>query len=89
MSTILEKGKTLLVEGPASVVVKGGKITALGTLLPVGKVIVVRKGKALPFEVEEDGQLNVTTGGDRGPLLLDGSTIPESCLLYTSDAADE
>jgi polynucleotide 5'-hydroxyl-kinase GRC3/NOL9 len=78
VSTVLEKDKALLVEGPASVVLQEGRVTALGARLPLGKAVVIRKGKALPLEAEEEAHLKVNAISGHVPLLLDGSTIPKS-----------
>ena len=78
MSTVLEKDKALLIEGPASVVLQEGRVTALGARLPLGKAVVIRKGKALPLVAEEEAHLRVNASSGHVPLVLDGSTIPES-----------
>jgi polynucleotide 5'-hydroxyl-kinase GRC3/NOL9 len=75
---MLTRGKTLLVEGPASVVLEEGRAEALGAPLPIGRAIIIRKGKALPLETDEGASVKVTLGSGKEPVVIDGSTIPES-----------
>ena len=77
MGSFLVKGKTLLVSGPASVVVTSGKIVALGFRLPIGKKVVVRKNKAIPLEAEENSTLEILSN-DSALEEIEGSTIPDS-----------
>ncbi|MEM2093895.1 MAG: Clp1/GlmU family protein [Candidatus Bathyarchaeia archaeon] len=78
MSIVLEKDRVLLVEGPASVVIHEGRVNALGAPLPTGKAVIIRKGKVLPLEAEENARLKVTSSNDHSAILVEGSTIPES-----------
>jgi len=78
MSVVLEKGKALLVEGPASVVISEGRVNALGAGLPLGKAVIIRKGKALPLEAQEEARIRVNASDGNVPLVLEGSTIPDS-----------
>ena len=89
MATVLEKDKSLLVEGPASVVLQEGRVTALGARLPLGRIVVIRKGKALPLEAEEEARLKVNVNSGHVPLLLDSSTIPESWMRAISQIESE
>ncbi len=59
-------------------ILQEGKVTALGARLPLGKTVVIRKGKALPLEAEEEARLKLNINSGHVPLLLDGSTIPDS-----------
>ena len=89
MATVLEKDKSLLVEGPASVVLQEGRVTALGARLLLGRIVVIRKGKALPLEAEEEARLKVNVNSGHVPLLLDSSTIPESWMRAISQIESE
>lgn len=78
MEKTLEKGKTLLINGPASVTLMGGEVSALGFNLPLRKKVVVRKNKAVPFEAVENSTLEIFLSGDAGIGEVNGSTIPDS-----------
>ncbi len=62
----LNENEVLLVEGPAAIraVSKGSSV--LGIRIEIGDKIVVRKGKVLPFEADEDGSLMQVTLGEKG-----------------------
>jgi len=53
MNLTLEEGKTLLVEGPASVTVISGKVSVLGSPIKHTTGFVIRKGKRLPSLLNE------------------------------------
>ena len=53
MKRNVEKGKALLVDGPASVTFLSGEVEVLGGSLTVGEKVVIRDGKRLLFEVSE------------------------------------
>jgi polynucleotide 5'-hydroxyl-kinase GRC3/NOL9 len=74
----VEKGKTVLVNGPASVVLVEGRVTVLGSTISEGEKIVVRKGRTVPFEAEEESILDVFLGLKADAQEIHGSTIPES-----------
>ncbi|MDQ1278950.1 MAG: polynucleotide 5-hydroxyl-kinase [Thermoproteota archaeon] len=76
MNIQVEKGKVLLVSGPASVITSEGKMTLFGANLPLGNKVVVRKKRTLPFEAEENAVLDVTLGGEAQIEEVTGSTIP-------------
>jgi hypothetical protein len=52
MKHIVDEGKTLLVDGPASVTLISGKISILGAPLRISEKFVVREGKRLPLWVK-------------------------------------
>jgi len=74
----VEKGRTLLVDGPASVSVVSGKVEVFGLQVRNNSRIVIREGKRLPFAVEETGELNVSLGVAGSVEEVEGSTIPSS-----------
>ncbi len=78
MNRIVEKGRTLLVDGPASVTVSSGKVTVFGLMINVTSKVVIREGKRLPFEVKETASLEISAGESAFVEEVDGSTIPES-----------
>ncbi len=78
MNLTLEGGKTLLVEGPASVTVLSGKVSVLGSPIRHTSGVVVREGKRLPFTVEETAELTILLGYNASIEKIDESTIPSS-----------
>jgi len=81
----LLKGRTILLNGPASVTLKEGKITALGFRVPIHKKVIIRKNKTIPFEAEENSTLEVVLSDNASFEEVDGSTIPDSWKV-TADA---
>jgi len=74
----VEMGKTLLVDGPASVVVTSGKVDVFGSILADGSRIVVREGKRLPFAVEEKATFEISLGENANAEEVSGNTVPSS-----------
>ena len=62
MKRTVEKGKTLLVDGPASVTLCSGKVEVFGSIPPVASKVVIREGKRLPFVVHEKSELDISVG---------------------------
>ena len=60
MKQLVERGKTLLVDGPASVSVVSGKVEVFGSQIGDGRRIVTREGKRLPFAVNETATLDIS-----------------------------
>jgi len=75
---IVEKGKTLLVDGPASVNIVSGEVEVLGALLRTSIKMVIREGKRIPFEVKEKAEFELTMGEKAAVNEVEGSTIPVS-----------
>ena len=78
MKHAVDKGKTLLVDGPASVFVLSGEIDVFGAPLQAGVKLIIRQGKRIPFEVLEKAEFEVTHGEKASLNEVDGSTIPPS-----------
>ena len=78
MGRTVEEGKTVLVNGPASVILVEGIVTVLGASISEGEKIVVRKGCTLPFEAEEESILDVFLGLKADVQEMQESSIPES-----------
>jgi polynucleotide 5'-hydroxyl-kinase GRC3/NOL9 len=74
----VERGKTLLVDGPASVRVVSGKAEVLGFPVKGTHRIVIREGKRLPFFVAETASFDISLGENAGVEEVDGNTIPPS-----------
>jgi hypothetical protein len=76
MNRTVEKGKTLLVDGPASVSVVSGKVEVFGFFAKdVGK-IVIREGKRLPFAILETANVDIVLGENASAEEIEGNTIP-------------
>jgi polynucleotide 5'-hydroxyl-kinase GRC3/NOL9 len=78
MNRTVEKGKTLLVDGPASVTLCSGKVEVFGSTPAVASRIVIREGKRLPFVVHENSVLDISVGDNAAVEEVDGDTIPSS-----------
>jgi polynucleotide 5'-hydroxyl-kinase GRC3/NOL9 len=78
MKRTVEKGKTLLVDGPASVSLIAGKVEVFGSVVKNGRRIVIREGKRLPFAVEEKADFDISTGESASVSEADGDTTPQS-----------
>ncbi|KPV61468.1 MAG: Polyribonucleotide 5'-hydroxyl-kinase [Candidatus Bathyarchaeota archaeon BA1] len=78
MEHTVEKGKTLLVDGPASVSLLSGAVEVLGATLKVGDKIVIREGKRMPFEVRKRAAFDLMLSEEVSFEEVDGSTIPSS-----------
>jgi len=78
MKRIVEKGKTLLVNGPASVNIISGKISILGAALKVGEKTVIREGKRVPFGVRKRATFDLMLGEGSSFEEIDGDHVPPS-----------
>jgi len=78
MMQTVEKGKTLLIDGPACVQVISGELSVFGALVKVGDKVIVRKGKRMPFEALDGAQVELTLGDSASYVEIDGSAIPSS-----------
>lgn len=78
MKQNVEKGKTLLVDGPASVTFLSGEVEVLGGSLAVGEKMVIRDGKRLLFEVNEKAMFELKLGENASFEEVEGTTIPSS-----------
>jgi polynucleotide 5'-hydroxyl-kinase GRC3/NOL9 len=74
----VERGKTLLVDGPASALVVSGKAEVLGFPVKGTRRIVIREGKRLPFFVAETAIFDISLGENASAEEVDGNTIPPS-----------
>jgi polynucleotide 5'-hydroxyl-kinase GRC3/NOL9 len=78
MNRTVERSKTLLVDGPASVSVISGKVEVFGFSVKNVSRIVIREGKRLPFAVSEKADFDVLLGESASVEEVDGNTIPQS-----------
>ena len=78
MNKTVEKGKTLLVDGPASVAIVSGNVEVFGfSVKNVGK-IVIREGKRMPFTALGTSTFEMLLGKSASIQEVDGNTIPPS-----------
>ena len=78
MILTVNKGHTLLVDGPARVRVLSGRVSVLGALSKIGDSTVVRKGKRLPFEALRNCKVELALGDSAAYSEVEGSSIPPS-----------
>lgn len=78
MKRTVEKDKTLLVDGPASVEVLSGKTSILGATMKRGEKLIIREGKRVPFEVSKRTVFDLVLGNGASSEEVDESTIPSS-----------
>lgn len=78
MKRTVEAGKTLLVDGPASVTLLTGAADILGAPIQTATKIVIREGKRFPFEIREKAEFDLLLGEKAGANEAPTSTIPKS-----------
>jgi len=78
MKHIVEKGRTLLVDGPVSVTLLSGKASILGAALKIGEKLVIREGKRVPFGVMKKAAFDLMLGEGASFEEIDGGTVPSS-----------
>lgn len=78
MNRTIEKGKTLLVDGPASVKIIVGSAEVFGSTLGSSNKTVIREGKRLPFVVKEKAEFEISLGENAAVEEVEGDTIPPS-----------
>jgi polynucleotide 5'-hydroxyl-kinase GRC3/NOL9 len=74
----VEKGRTLLVDGPASVLLTSGKVEVFGSTMSTAGKIVIREGKRLPFVVAETATFDISLGQSGTAEETEGNTVPSS-----------
>ena len=72
----VEAGKTLVVNGPASISLIEGKASILGYNMSPKRLIVVRSWRSRPVYVEEDSTFECTCGEGGGLEVIEGDTVP-------------
>jgi polynucleotide 5'-hydroxyl-kinase GRC3/NOL9 len=78
MKHVINEGKTLLVDGPASVSILSGKVSVLGAPLQISEKLVVREGKRLPLCVKKRATLELMLGEGASINEVDAGTVPSS-----------
>jgi polynucleotide 5'-hydroxyl-kinase GRC3/NOL9 len=82
---IVELGKTLIVDGPASVTMISGNAEVFGSTISSGKKIVIRENKRLPFAVKEKTVVDISLGQGASAEEVDGDTIPSSWISASQE----
>lgn len=78
MKITVDSGKTLLVDGPASVTLVSGAAEVFGYALRQTGKVVIRDGKRMPFAVKEKATFDVSLGENANVEEVDRDTIPPS-----------
>ena len=78
MNRTVDKDKTLMVDGPASVTVLSGRVEVFGYLVKGIRKIVIREGNRLPFAVRETATFDLALGAKADVHEVSGHTIPLS-----------
>ncbi len=78
LQQIVDPNKTLLVNGPASILVVSGRVEIFGHKPKIGAKIVVREGRRLPFFALEKTIFEISLGVGASIQEVIGNTIPES-----------
>ncbi|MEM1589485.1 MAG: Clp1/GlmU family protein [Candidatus Bathyarchaeia archaeon] len=78
MRITVNAGKTMLVDGPASVTLVSGQVEVFGYSLKQMSKILIRDGKRMPFAVKENATFDVSLGEGANVEEVDEDTIPQS-----------
>ena len=81
MNRTIDVGKTLIVDGPASVTVSSGLVEVFGLLTDHKNKIVIREGKRLPFVVKQKATFEILLGENANAEEVDSDTIPKSWIM--------
>ncbi|MEM2273232.1 MAG: Clp1/GlmU family protein [Candidatus Bathyarchaeia archaeon] len=74
----VERGKTLLVDGPARIFIYSGTMKAFGAQIGAKEHIIVRLGKRIPLEAIEESEVEFLLGEKASYEVINGSPIPPS-----------
>jgi polynucleotide 5'-hydroxyl-kinase GRC3/NOL9 len=78
MKHIIDQGKTLLIDGPASVTLLSGEVSVLGAPLHIEENLIVREGKRLPIWVRTMATFELRLGEGASVNEADAGTVPSS-----------
>jgi len=81
----VNKDKTLLVDGPASVTLISGTVEVFNQTIATAGKIVIREGKRLPFAVLETSVFDVSLGEGAAAEEAEGNTIPSSWIRSSEE----
>lgn len=89
MKRVVEKGKTLLVDGPASVTLLSGETEILGAGFKASSKMIIREGKRVPFLVLEKTEFELFLGEKGVATEFETTTIPQSWENAVNTILDE
>ena len=78
MKHIIDGGKTLFIDGPASVTLLSGEVSVLGAPLQIEENLIVREGKRLPLWVRTMATVELRLGEGASINEADAGTVPSS-----------
>ena len=78
MKRIIDAGKTLLIDGPASASLLSGTVSVLGASLQIDEKLVVREGKRLPLWVKKSAAVELMLGEGAYINEVDAGVLPSS-----------
>ncbi|MBS7614983.1 hypothetical protein KEJ18_04555, partial [Candidatus Bathyarchaeota archaeon] len=74
----VERGKTLLVDGPARIQLSSGKLSVLGASVEHKEQIVVRRGKRMPLEPLIESEVDLALGDSASYTVSEVNAVPSS-----------
>lgn len=81
----LKRGKTLVVEGPARIVIEDGELALIGAPIRQGGDIIVKKSRHIAVDAVTDSTLRISLGAGANVDLLNTSTIPLEWKKFAED----
>jgi len=78
MTRVVEAGKTMLVDGPASITLLTGEVEVLGAKLKFGSKLIIRESKRVPFYAITKAEFDVLAGEKGSASEIEGNSIPKS-----------
>ncbi len=84
----LKSGKTLIINGPASIKLLEGRASILGCPLPQKKQVVIKSWRSRPVYAYEDSKIEYTFGEGGSIEEVDGNTIPDEWLKTIQEIAE-
>jgi len=76
MNLNINKGSTLFIKGPASLILKTGALNAFDYIVPIKKNIIIRPYRAIPFYAIEDSLVDVRVRNNEDISIFNEDLIP-------------
>jgi polynucleotide 5'-hydroxyl-kinase GRC3/NOL9 len=76
MNLNINKGSTLFIKGPASLILKTGALNAFDYIVPIKKNIIIRPYRAIPFYSIEDSLVDVRVRNNEDISIFNEDLIP-------------
>ncbi|MEM2744659.1 MAG: Clp1/GlmU family protein [Nitrososphaerota archaeon] len=73
----INKGSSLFVKGPASIILKNGTLNAFDYIVPIKKNILIRPYRAIPFYAVEDSLVDVRIKSNEDISIFNEDLIPK------------